>query len=52
MESGEEGVALCGEHRDLLVSDATEFRRLWGALDPRPDKPAPEFHPRRLDPPA
>lgn len=27
--------ALCPEHRRLLIDDPGEFRRLWGALDPR-----------------
>jgi hypothetical protein len=49
MPSGEEGVALCEEHRELLLSDPTEFRRLWGALEPRPQGRGPTFHPRRLD---
>lgn len=49
MPEGDEGLALCSEHRDLLIDDAEEFRRLWGALDPRPpDRPA-EYQPRRLD---
>lgn len=29
-------LALCAEHRLLLLDDPGEFRRLWGALDPRP----------------
>lgn len=33
---GEEGIALCAEHRQLLLEDVDEFRRLWGAIDPRP----------------
>jgi hypothetical protein len=32
----EEGFALCAEHRQLLLEDVDEFRRLWGAIDPRP----------------
>ncbi len=32
---GEEGVALCAEHRQLLLDDPGEFRRQWGAVDPR-----------------
>jgi len=31
----EEGFALCAEHRRLLLDDPGEFRRRWGALDPR-----------------
>ena len=34
---GSEGVSLCQEHRRLLVDDPGEFRRLWGAIDPRPE---------------
>jgi hypothetical protein len=49
MPSGEEGVALREEHRELLLSDPTEFRRLWGALDPPPRDSGLTFHPRRLD---
>lgn len=33
--AGEESVALCAEHRQLLLDDPGEFRRLWGAVDPR-----------------
>lgn len=33
----EEGLSLCAEHRQLLLDDPGEFRRLWGALDPRPE---------------
>jgi hypothetical protein len=33
--SGEESVALCAEHRRLLLDDPGEFRRRWGAVDPR-----------------
>jgi hypothetical protein len=36
LPTGEEGLALCPEHRELLLDDSEEFRRLWGALDPRP----------------
>ena len=36
LPTGEEGLALCPEHRELLLDDPEEFRRLWGALDPRP----------------
>lgn len=35
--NGEESVSLCTEHRRLLVDDPGEFRRLWGAIDPRPE---------------
>lgn len=52
MDSGEEGIALCEEHRDVLIEDATEFRRLWEALDPRQPDAAPVFHPRQLDDPS
>jgi anti-anti-sigma regulatory factor len=31
----ENDLALCPAHRELLLSDPGEFRRLWGALDPR-----------------
>jgi hypothetical protein len=42
LPTGEEGLALCPEHRELLLDDPEEFRRLWGALDPRPrDRPPP-----------
>ena len=34
--SGFTRVALCDEHRLMLLDDPGEFRRLWGALDPRP----------------
>jgi len=43
LPTGEEGLALCPEHRELLLDDAEEFRRLWGALDPRPQPGAPPF---------
>ena len=33
--TGEESVALCGEHRQLLLDDPGEFRRQWGAVEPR-----------------
>jgi hypothetical protein len=36
MGSGFTRLALCGEHRLLLLDDPGEFRRRWGALDPRP----------------
>jgi hypothetical protein len=32
----ENDLALCPPHRELLLGDPGEFRRLWGALDPRP----------------
>ena len=35
-------MALCPDHRQMLLDDPGEFRRLWGALDPRP--PAPPRH--------
>jgi hypothetical protein len=47
LPTGEEGLALCPEHRTLLLDDPSEFRRLWGALDPRPPKPPPPYEPRR-----
>lgn len=47
--SGEEGIVLCEEHRDLLLSDVDDFRRPWGALAPRPRDRSLEFHPRRFD---
>ena len=31
----ENDLALCPPHRELLLSDPGEFRRLWGPLDPR-----------------
>jgi hypothetical protein len=43
LPTGEEGLALCPEHRDLLLDDSEEFRRLWGALDPRPQGGAPPY---------
>jgi hypothetical protein len=47
LPTGEEGLALCPEHRTLLLDDSEEFRRLWGALAPRPrDEPQP-YRPRR-----
>jgi hypothetical protein len=33
--ASEGSFALCPEHRRLLIDDPGEFRRLWGALDPR-----------------
>ena len=52
IDSAEEGVALCEEHRHLLIEDPTEFRRLWEALDPRQQDAAPVFRPRQLEDPA
>ena len=52
VDSADEGVALCEEHRDLLIEDATEFRRLWEARDPREPDAAPVFHPRQVDDPS
>ena len=43
LPTGEEGLALCPEHRELLLDDPEEFRRLWGALDPRPRPPRPPY---------
>ena len=43
LPTGEEGLALCPEHRALLLDDAEEFRRLWGALDPRPRHRRPPY---------
>jgi hypothetical protein len=37
-------LALCRDHRQLLLDDPGEFRRLWGALDPRPRPPAMPLH--------
>jgi hypothetical protein len=37
----------CAEHRALLLDDPGEFRRQWGALDPRPGK-VREFLPRHM----
>jgi hypothetical protein len=39
-------MALCSGHRQLLLDDPGEFRRLWGALDPRPPD-APRHTPGR-----
>ena len=44
--SGDEGVALSGEHRDMLVAGPTEFQRLWDA-QLTPTESAPNFQPRR-----
>jgi hypothetical protein len=41
---GDDGLSLCSEHRQLLLDDPGEFRRLWGALDPRPRPPVPPTH--------
>jgi hypothetical protein len=50
LPTGEEGLALCPEHRTLLLDDPEEFRRLWGALDPRPrDEPPPYVQRRKVD---
>ena len=43
LPTGEEGLALCPEHRELLLDDPEEFRRLWGALDPRPRSGGPPY---------
>jgi hypothetical protein len=51
-DSADAGIALCEEHRDLLIEDPTEFRRLWEALDPRQQDAAPVLHPRQLEDPA
>ena len=47
LPTGEEGLALCQEHRTLLLDDPSEFRRLWGALDPRPRDERPHYQQRR-----
>ena len=49
LPTGEEGLALCPEHRTLLLDDPEEFRRLWGALDPRPRGAPPPFQARRTE---
>ena len=36
----------CAEHRALLLDDPGEFRRRWGAIDPRPEGVRPDL-PRR-----
>jgi hypothetical protein len=41
-------LALCSEHRQLLLEEPGEFRRLWGALDPRPMPPVPPRHPEQV----
>jgi hypothetical protein len=51
-DGADEGIARCEEHRDLLIDDPTEFRRLWEALDPRQQDAAPVFHPRQLGDPS
>lgn len=33
----DEEFSLCLEHRRLLLDDPGEFRRRWGAIDPRPE---------------
>jgi hypothetical protein len=35
--AADDELALCTEHRRLLLDDPGEFRRLWGAIDPRPE---------------
>jgi hypothetical protein len=47
LPTGEEGLALCPEHRELLLDDPEEFRRLWGALDPRPREQPPPYRQER-----
>jgi hypothetical protein len=47
LPTGEEGLALCPEHRTLLLDEPEEFRRLWGALAPRPREQPPPYEPRR-----
>jgi hypothetical protein len=37
----------CAEHRALLLEDPGEFRRQWGALDPRPGT-VREYLPRHM----
>jgi hypothetical protein len=37
----------CAEHRTLLLDDPGEFRRQWGALDPRPGAER-SYLPRRM----
>ncbi len=37
----------CPEHRTLLLDDPGEFRRRWGALDPRPGAERP-YLPRHM----
>jgi hypothetical protein len=49
LPTGEEGLALCPEHRTLLLDDPEEFRRLWGALDPRRRDEPPLYQQRRTD---
>jgi hypothetical protein len=49
LPTGEEGLVLCPEHRTLLLDDPEEFRRLWGALDPRPPARPPPFQQRRTE---
>jgi hypothetical protein len=40
-------LSFCVEHRALLLEDPGEFRRQWGALDPRPGTVRP-FLPRHM----
>ena len=47
---GAESVSLCAEHRRLLIDDPGEFRRLWGAIDPRPEVLDPHTLRRRDKP--
>lgn len=49
--SGFTRLALCDEHRLLLLDDPGEFRRLWGALDPRPQPRPATRAPGRPDAP-
>ena len=37
-------MALCWRHRELLLDNPGEFRRLWDALDPRPEPLAAPHH--------
>lgn len=46
----ENDLALCPSHRELLLADPGEFRRLWGALDPRKTA-APRHEPGRPESP-
>ena len=50
LPTGEEGLAMCPEHRELLLDDPEEFRRLWGALEPRRrEQPSPYLQDRGFD---
>ena len=50
LPTGEEGLAMCPEHRELLLDDPEEFRRLWGALEPRRrEQPPPYLQDRGFD---